>query len=439
MELSKLSFPLFYSIYYMKKRYYHPKEMYLLAATEMCQRYAFWGISLLLVLYLVNFYDYSAAKATHVFGAFTGLSFLLPPLGGYVADRIGIKRGVILGMLFTAIGALFLATTLHFSLYLGLGFLALGDAFFTPSIYTLLGAVYADNHPKREGGFSIYYATVNIGMFSAMLSLGSLMHSHDWRTIFLVAASVQALGFLPLFKAFPTLPSPQISRIKTAPAIKTALKSFEKDRIKVLVILSFVSILFWIVYNQLGASLPLFITKYVDRNIASFTMPAPWIISFESLFLILLSFPLSALYSKMRQRKTNPNPITKTIYSFIFIALTFLLIAKGAALVPVQGKISPFYFVVAFLFMAIAELAIAPIGLSLVTHLSPRRYQAFLVGFWYLCLGVGLYLGGYFAGWLEKIDMTLFFQICAAIPLLGAAVLFCMSRYLNRLRHMSQP
>lgn len=117
-----------------------PRAMYFLALTEMCQRFAFWGIGNLLVLYLVQYHNFSETTADHLFGIFTGVAFVLPVIGGYIADRMNYRFPVIWGMLFTSIGSFLIATGSVSMLYIALLFVAVGGAIFTPSIYALLEA-----------------------------------------------------------------------------------------------------------------------------------------------------------------------------------------------------------------------------------------------------------------------------------------------------------
>lgn len=150
----------------------HPKEMYLLAVSEMCQRFAFWGIANLLVLYLVEHHHFADAKADTLFGLFTGIAFVLPVLGGWIADRTSYRLAVIWGSILNAIGCFLMATGSVSFLYVALFFAAAGGCIFTPGIYTILGHVYHDKQNLREGGFSIYYCSVNVGIFLAMIVLG---------------------------------------------------------------------------------------------------------------------------------------------------------------------------------------------------------------------------------------------------------------------------
>jgi POT family proton-dependent oligopeptide transporter len=422
----------------------HPKEMYMLALVEMCQRFAFWGVGNLLVLYLVLFHKFPDMRADNLYGFFTGVAFVLPVLGGFFADRMGYRLPVYAGALATAAGCFLLATgSLHF-LYAALILVAIGASIFTPSIYALLGHVYHDKQHLREGGFSIYYCSVNVGIFLAMFTLGFIGQSHSWSLAFTLAGIIQLLGIWPFARvmkspALANLDSIQeqarLSKRPQAPLTRT-----EKSRLWVIGALAFFSIFFWVAYNQGGSSLTLFSLRYTDRNLFGFEMPAAWLYSAEPLYLVLLAIPLTSLYIYLHKRKKDPTPPVKSALGLIFMALCFGLMALGSRSLPPlaqSGSVSPLYLLGSYFLMAVGELLITPIGLALITHLSPRRYTALLVGVWYLCIGIGYYLGGVLAGLMSVFQsISQFFNLYILISLIPALALLLFARKLNAMRHL---
>ena len=419
-----------------------PKEMYFLALTEMSQRFALYGVDYMLVLYLVQNLKFTDMAADHLFGIFTGVAFILPVLGGYVADRFGYKAPIIGGMLSTAFGCFLIATGSPAMLYPSLFFIAIGSSVFTPSIYTLLGRLYHGEHTMRDSGFSIYYSAVNVGTFLSMFILGAISQAYSWNTAFLVAGLVQLLGFIPFRKALKTMNTIQLAaaKSKTSQRQEPALHKHEKSRIWVICILSFFSILFWMAYNQGGSSMNLFALKFTDRDVLGFKMPASWLLSSESLYLIILAIPLSKLYMALAKRKKDPTPPMKSALSLIAMGICFAIMAIGASEIPSGAQtaaISPSYLFVAYAFMAIGEMLIAPIGLSLITHLSPRRFTAMLVGIWYLCIGIAFYLGGMIAPLMSQLKtMSSFFEIFVVISFIFGGILLLLVRKLNAMRYL---
>jgi POT family proton-dependent oligopeptide transporter len=420
-----------------------PKEMYLLALTEMSQRFAFWGVANLLVLYLVQYKSFSAYAADQLFGIFTGCAFVLPVLGGYIADRLNYRLPIIWGMLCSALGCFLIAIGSLSSIYLALFLLVIGGGIFTPSIYALLGTLYHHQHNLRESGFSIYYSSVNIGVFLAMIILGAIGQTHSWSVAFLLAGLVQLLGVIPFHKALKTIDIEQIAQATHLKSQKQRFKlqKHEINRIWVICILSFFSILFWMAYNQGGSSMNLFALNYTNRKILGFEMPASWLLSSESLYLIILAIPLAKLYMYLAKKKMDPTPPMKSTLSLFSIGICFLIMTIGAWQIPSGAQtaaISPSYLFIAYAFMALGEMLIAPIGLSLVTHLSPRRFAAMLVGIWYLCIGIAFYLGGAIAPLMSTLThMNAFFGIFVVISFLFGSILLLIVKKLNAMRHLN--
>jgi POT family proton-dependent oligopeptide transporter len=421
-----------------------PKEMYFLALIEMCQRFAFWGIGNLLVLYLVGYHRFSTPAATQLYGLFTGVAFILPLIGGYIADRTSYRWAVIAGSISTTLGCLLMAFGQMALIYPALFFAAIGASVFTPSIYTILGSLYKTKHALRDGGFSIYYAMVNIGVFLATFILGALGHAHAWSVAFLLAACVQLLGlwiFLKVSRSpqFADLHLP--SRKRTIDSRKTPLKKYEKARIGVICILALVSILFWMSYNQGWSSMSIFALRYTNNHYFGFNMPASWILSLESLYLVILAFPLAWLYQWLSKRHADPTPPMKTSLSLIAMGLCFAIMMIGARQIPLHAysaAISPLYPMGAYFLMALGEMLLAPIGLSLVTHLSPHRYTAFLVGVWYVAIGIAFYLGGLLAGLVASMHISAFFDIFVVATFVPAAILLFYTKKLNQMRHIDK-
>jgi len=421
----------------------HPKEMYLLALSEMCQRFAYWGVGYLLILFLVKYFSYSTKYATNLFGIYTGTAFLLPILGGYVADKWNCYTPILLGSILTAIGCFFLSTLTKVMIIPALIVIGFGGGLFTPNIYTLLGILYSDKQHIREGGFSIYYAAVNVGVLIAMIILGYLQ-TVNWSVAFIVAGCVQLLGIFPYFTVVSKLKNIDIPHrhftSKKADPHHYPLKTREVERIIVILIMTCISIFFWMAYNQAGSSMTLFALRFTNRHIAGFEVPVPWFTSMQTLFLILFSFPLARLYLFLKRLKSNASPPMKTALSLFFTGLCFLVMHRAATHVPpgaMSANISPGYLLCAFALLSLAELFLTPIGLSLITNLSPHRYRGLLTGLWFTCIGFGFYLGGYLAGFMTSISLPSFFGIFVITSFLPALLLALFSKKLDRMRHIS--
>lgn len=424
---------------------HHPKELYILALSELCERFAFWGTGFLLVLYLVGYYQVEDAKATSIYGIFSGCATFLPLVGGYIADRWNYQAPLFLGALVNAVGCFLLSLGTHVLLYPALAIIALGYGLFTPSILTVLGYAYRNQPELREAGFSIYYASINIGVFLALIILGYISQEVSWNAAFLTSGLVQMVGLIPIIWyliKYKTMHQRLKALQKESHKEKKALTKKERDRVKVIVIICSISILFWIAYNQGFSSMSLFAKNYTDRTFFGWEVPPSWILSSESFSLIVLAPILATLYAVLQKHKIDPSPYTKTALSLFAIAACFLVMMAASSVIPLDAKsaaIPSGYPIFAFFLMAVGEMLLAPIGLSLVTDLSPRRLTAFLVGFWYLCVGFAFYIGGMLAGLMEKLDRLYnFFGLFVILTLIPAILLLFLINKLKKMSHQDE-
>lgn len=421
----------------------HPKELWILSLTELCERFAFWGVGNLLVLYLIEYYKYQHVQATHMYGIFTGCAAFLPFVGGFIADRWNYQSPLLLGALVNAVGCFLIATGIHEFLILALIIIALGYGLFTPSIVTVLGYAYRHKPELREAGFSIYYASINIGVFLALASLGTVAKLVSWNIAFMIAGFVQLAGLIPLIfylmkhkETYQGLKAAQ----KTTHKSHDPLTKLEKNRLVVVGVLCLVSIFFWAAYNQAFSSMAIFAHDFMDKTIGSVSVPEAVFMSSESFFLILLAPVLAVLYARLQNIHRDPSPITKTALSLLFIAGCFFVMMIASLWIPsnaTTANVSWGYLVGAYFLMAVGEMLLAPIGLSIITRLVPSRFTALSVGIWYVCVGLAFYNGGLLAGLMEKMGgLFNFFSIFVAMTLIPAVILFLFSKKLTKMSHL---
>lgn len=421
----------------------HPKELWILALTELCERFAFWGAGNLLVLYLIEYYQLSNEKSTHIYGIFTGFSAFLPLVGGWIADRWNYQSPLFLGAILNAIGCFLIATGIPSLLYLALFMMACGFGIFTPSILTVLAYTYRDKPALREAGFSIYYASINIGVFLALASLGTVAKLVNWNMAFVLAGVVQLIGLIPLVFYL-------IKHKETYRALKTMqknhhfarekLNAIDKSRLWVIGVFCLASILFWVAYNQGFSSMEIFVHSYMNQTIAGYQIPEGVFLSSESFFLILLAPVLALLYAYLHRINKDPSPSTKTAFSLFFIAACFFVMMMGSKNIPSHAEtahVSWTYLVGAYFLMAIGEMLLAPIGLSMVSRLAPPRFTALIIGLWYVCVGVAFYSGGMLAGLMDHMGgLFNFFSLFVAMTFIPGLILLFFSRKLTHLSHL---
>ncbi len=419
----------------------HPKELWVLALAELCERFAIWGVGNLLVLYLIEYYQYSNENATHIYAIFTGCTAFLPFLGGYVADRWNYQTPLLIGAIVNALGCFLIATGIHVLLIIALTIMALGYGVFTPSIVAVLGYTYKDKQNLREAGFSIYYASINAGVFLALLSLGIIAKLSNWNAAFLVAGFVQVAGLVPL--AYYLMVHKETYKklhAERKTSHKESLKPNEKDRIFVIGIFCLISIFFWAAYNQGYSSMAIFAHDFMSKTVLGLDIPEAVFMSSESFFLILLAPVLAILYAKLQLKNKDPTAAMKTVLSLLFISGCFCVMMIASLQIPARAtsaNVSWTYLVGAYFLMAIGEMLLAPIGLSMMTRLAPARYMAFSVGIWYLCVGVAFYSGGLLAGLMDKMGgLFNFFSLFVLITLIPAVSLFFFIKKLTKMSHL---
>lgn len=422
----------------------HPKELWILSLTELCQRFASWGVGSLLVLYMIEHYQFPNAKATQVYAVFSSVSLFLPLVGGWIADRWNYQSPMLLGALFTGLGCFVLASGIHSLFYLALCLIACGYGIFTPSILTIVGYIYR-NHPNlRETGFSIYYTSINSGVFLALVSLGTIANLANWNIAFGVAGIVQIVGLIPLLwylsqhkethqqlKAFQ----------KKNQREKRTLTSVDKNRIAVIIIFLLVSLFFWTAFIQGFSSMEIFTHDYMNRMIGSWNVPEGIFLSSQSFFLIILAPILSWLYSWLQRKKMDPSPARKASYSLFFIAACFLVMMIASIEIPAKAasaNVSSGYLVFAFFLMAVGEMLLAPIGLSMISRLAPPRYTAVSMGLWYVCIGLGFFNGGMLATMMGKMEtLSQFFSIFILITAIPAIAMWFGAKKLTKMSHFN--
>jgi POT family proton-dependent oligopeptide transporter len=418
----------------------HPKQLALLFFTEMWERFSFYGMRALLVLFMVHQLKYADVKANLIYGTYTALVYLMPLFGGMAADKlIGYRKAIILGGTLMAMGHLILALPNKWSFFAGMAFLISGNGFFKPNISTMVGKLYRPGDARRDGAFSIFYMGVNLGAAIGGLICGYVGQRINWHYgfglagIFMVvglitftigqkslgtigltpkesdgtpvAGSRQALVyfsslliiplFIVLFRHY-TVMGTIMFPVCIIATVAMVILAFQQDKVardKMLtaIVLVIFSVMFWAFYEQGGGSLNLF----TERNVNTFGMPAAAINNFiNPFYIILLSFPFAWMWLALSKRNAEPSTPLKFSLSFFQLGLGFLLFVVGGKLALGDGRVSFFWYAFGYLLLTTGELCLSPIGLSMITKLSPANYTGMMMGFWFLASALGQHLAG---------------------------------------------
>jgi len=421
----------------------HPTGIYILFFTEMWERFSYYGMRAILILYLVKYFNYSDEFAGSVYGAYTGLVYLTPILGGYIADRfIGFKNAIFLGGILMMCGHISLAISSIEFFYLGLLLLILGNGFFKPNISTYLGTLYKDKPELKDSGFTIFYMGINLGGMFGPLLCGYLGEVHGWHYGFGLAGVGMLAGLIVFKLGLPTLAAEEgkVSLVSGGEnsANSELLTPVEKIRILVILILSIFTMFFWFAFEQAGSSMNLFADRYMDRSLFGKEIPASLFQSVNA-FLILVFAPLFArLWTELGEKKKEPNTPLKFSLAFVLLGIGFLFLVFGSRGIEPSSvvKTSMVWLLMAILFHTLGELCISPVGLSMVSKLSPPRFGGLLMGVWFLSNAISHYVAGFFSGKMGQFaSLSEFFLIFVYTSFASAIILFLLNKKLNTMMH----
>ncbi|MGF9859520.1 peptide MFS transporter [Priestia endophytica] len=427
----------------LKKK--HPPGLYLLFATEAWERFSYYGMRAILVLYLTatvasGGLGVDKATALSLYGTFTSAVYITPMIGGYLTDRfLGRRLAITLGGIIMAVGnfSIFLhqSTT---ALYIGLALLIIGNGFFKPNISTLVGDLYEENDPRRDGAFTIFYMGINVGAFFAPLVVGLMSYKYG----FLTAAIGMIVGqilFNTLAKRYlgdlGLKPTRQIQQEKTN-TTKAPLTKREKMRTLAIVILAFVTIAFWTAFEQAGSSLTLYTQEHIDRHIGSFTVPTAWFQSLNAMFIVLLAPIMSIVWYKLGKSKRGDfKTPTKMGMGLITVGLGFLVLVSAVVQTGNSSelKVNLLFMIFTYFLHTLAELMISPVGLSMVSRLAPLKLASLLMGVWMASSAVANKLAGVLATYTQSFGYLEIFGVISAVTIvLGIIVLF-LSKPISKL------
>lgn len=429
----------------------HPKGLYLLFATEMWERFSYYGMRALLVLYLTKSLidgglGFTDDNASLLYGFFTGFVYFTPLIGGWLADNyLGQRKAIVIGAILMMLGQFSLATesSLPF-LYTGLVLLIIGNGFFKPNISVIVGHLYEPGDPRKDSAFTIFYMGINVGAFFAPLLTGYMALTYGYRYGFMVAGIGMLIGLL----VFTILGNRYLGEVGKAPSCKAKddslenvpLTKEEKDRTLAIVVFVLFSIFFFAGFEQAGSSMTLYTEKYIDREVGSFVVPTEWFQSVNPLLIVILAPLLTVLWRWLGQRGKEPSIPVKMSMGMVLLGLGFLVLygavcARGGDSADESVKASILFILFTYLFHTLGELCLSPIGLSMVSKLAPVKLASLMMGVWLLSSFFANILGGWVSSHISDVGAgTIFLSICVFSVALGV-ILFSLNRWLIRKSH----
>ena len=505
----------------------HPKALYFIFATSTAERFSYYGMRAIFILFLTQALLFDKEHAASIYGSYTGLVYLTPLIGGYIADKYwGIRRSVFWGAMMMAVGQflMFASASMldavqlsHWLMYGGLTFLILGNGCFKPTVASLVGQLYEPGDRRLDSAYTIYYMGVNVGSFLAPLVcgyFGETGNPEDFKWGFLIAAAVtvftvllfetqknkyligpkgQQLGIIPDAKIDQQVNATQTTQqvaidkdkkmrnylllglltvtlgiffywcfgndwvsigIFTACIVfpvsillEGSLTKIERDRIFVIYISAFFVIFFWAAYEQAGASLTLFASEQTDRVIFGWEMPASWIQSFNPFFVVILAAIMPGVWGFLNKRGVEPASPTKQAIGLLLLSLGYLVICFGVKDAQPGVKVSLIWLTGLYFIHTMGEIALSPIGLSMVNKLTPIRFASLMMGIWYLSTATANKFAGTLSGLYPepgKVKTLLgfrienmydFFMVFVVMSAVASLILFLLSKKLQKMMH----
>ena len=421
----------------------HPKGLFYLFFAELWERFSFYGMRALLVLYMTKQLLFSDEMSFGIYAAYMSLVYFTPLIGGVLADKyLGYRKSIIMGGLFMALGHFLLTIETPLFYFGSLALIVVGNGFFKPNISTFVGKLYAKEDVKRDAGFTIFYMGINIGAAIAPLLCAYLAELYGWHYGFMLAGIGMMIGLYffhsgtrsGVFEEKGLIPHPEdyekrilglnrgnlillmsvisvpifalIIRFYTYEHYLIWLASFvilaaltyiyrsvnpiEQKRLLVIAYFTCLMTLFWAIFEQAGSSLTLF----ADRNVNLIGMNAAQTNSVNAGFIMILAIPFSMMWSWLSAKGKNPNSAIKAGIGLFLLGLGFVIFGASANAHDALAKTPMWYLILGYFVLTVGELCISPIGLSKVTELASEKYLAFMMGIFF----TSSFYGHFFAG-----------------------------------------
>jgi POT family proton-dependent oligopeptide transporter len=439
----------------------HPRGLTFLFTTEMWERFSYYGMRSLLVLYMTKFLlleDHFGnviglpslkhalegvfgpldvqPLSSQIWGLYTGLVYFTPIFGGLLADRVlGQRRTVVIGAVLMAFGHFMMASEQLF--LFALLALILGSGCFKPNISTQVGGLYAAGDPRRDRAYSIFYVGINLGAFLAPLVCGTLGEGFGWHYGFAAAGVGMVIGLCIYLYALPHLPADEMHRAQAAHIAHKPLDASERRAVLALLALFVPNTLFWAAYEQMGNTIVLWVDGYTDRSIdaglfgATAQVPTTWFLAVNPFMIFAFTPFVVSVWARQAARGTEPSTITKMAYGCFGVCVAYLIMVAAAVhaggwnggATGIAGKASWLWLFAYFVVITLGELYLSPVGLSFVTKVAPARLISLMMGVWLATSFTGGFLSGYIGSFWSRMAKPEFFLLVAGIAALAGVMI----------------
>ena len=432
----------------------HPKGLYVLFFTELWERFSFYGMRAILVLYMIasvaeGGLGWTNAEALALYGWYTMLVYVMSIPGGFIADRfLGQKKTVLLGGILLCLGHGILAVDNLWAFYAGLSLIVLGVGGLKPNISTMVGGLYRPGDPLRDKGFTIFYIGINIGAFFASLIVAVVAAEYGWHYGFGLAGIGMLIGQIVFMAGQGYLKGvgEHIAPIKDASnrVVEAApMTKVEKDRMIVLFLSFLIVIVFWGAFEQAGGLMNIYAQQKVDRMLVipflniDYEVPAGAFQAFNPLFIMIFGTIVGAYWYNRKIKGKESSALFKMAIGTMVMGSGFILMV-GASLdvdASPDNKAAMYWLVGAYLLHTIGELSVSPVALSFITKLAPVKYASLMMGVYFATSGVGNYVAGLLGVLAQDLGEMQIFGMIAAFTIVFGIVVLLFLRKLKALTH----
>ncbi len=430
-----------------KELFGHPVGLYILFFTELWERFSYYGMRAILVLFLVSEmtgdnpgYGWTDGEALQLYGWYTMLVYLASIPGGILADKLwGQKKAVMIGGLLLCAGHIILAVDGQWAFFTGLALIILGVGGLKPNISTMVGGLYPPGDERRDKGFTIFYIGINIGAFASALAVGYVGENIGWHWGFGMAGVGMIVGQLVYMwgQKFLVGIGDHVSKgdSTNAALAKAPLTPIEKDRVKVMLLSFLLIIVFWGAFEQAGGLMNLYAEQKTNRMFLGFEVPASWFQSVNAFFIITLGTAVAGFWYKRKMKGKESSSLFKMALGVIIMGWGFLFMTFASLEFDNQGSSAMYWLVLAYLFHTVGELCASPVALSFITKLAPLKYASLMMGTYFAATGVGNKVAGLLGEWAQSAgELEIFTGIAIFCTIVGGIVI-AMLKPLKRLTH----
>ena len=430
-----------------KQLWGHPVGLYVLFFTEMWERFSYYGMRAILVLYLVAEstadainpgLNWETGEALALYGTYTMLVYVASIPGGWIADNIlGQKKSVLYGGVLLVFGHTILAVEQMWAFYTGLGLIIAGVGMLKPNISSMVGGLYAKGDVRRDKGFIIFYIGINVGAFLSSLIVGYVGETYGWHYGFGLAGIGMTLGLIQYMYGQKYLS--QVGNFigdknssEGEGVLKKPLTLIEKDRLVVLFLSFILVIVFWGAFEQAGGLMNIYASEKTDRILMGWLVPASWFQSLNAMFIIFLGTTVAMYWAKRKLKNQLSSSLFKMIIGLIIMGTGFFFMSAAATQFESEGSSAMYWLVLAYLFHTIGELCISPVALSFITKLAPLKYASLTMGVYFAMTGFGNKLAGVLGEASQSMgEFTIFTGIAIFCVVFGCLVLLFRTKLEN--------